>query len=197
MADALTREFLALEVRETSQGRGYWLDRTWVDEAERPALARADVLVLPQLSGEDEVPVFPVGSEAVLTKLRELLGPQISLGVAIRSADYQELALHSKAWRLPTLLVSSVALPLVLNVLGNRIDDLLFGHKEGDTAEITLIVEGPNHKALKLHYKGDARDMGDLLARSVPRFIDELDSGPGALPQVHRRHHGRQAERGS
>jgi hypothetical protein len=187
MTDAFVREFLKFEVVETSHGKGYWLDRPWVDEAQRASLANASVLALPYVRDETEEPVFPVGSEAFLARFRELLGDQASLGVAIRADDYQELALHSKTWRMPTLFVTWVALPLVVNILAARLNDLLPGHMTGDTADITLIVEGAHHKTLKLHFKGDPKDLGDLLNRAVPRFIDELDNAPAAPHQIPRR----------
>jgi hypothetical protein len=187
MSDAFAREFLKFEVAETTQGRGYWLDRPWVDEAQRASLAKAHVLALPHVGDASEGPVFPDGSEAFLARFRELLGADANLGVAIRSADYHELALHSKAWRLPTLFVSYVALPFVINILAARIDALLPGHKTGDMAEVTLIVEGTHRKTLKLQFKGDPKDLGDLLKRSVPRFIEELDDAPAAPHQVHPR----------
>jgi hypothetical protein len=184
MSDAFAREFLKFEVAETTQGKGYWLDQIWIDETQRALLASAQILALPHVEGESGAPVFPDGSEAFLARFRELLGHDLSLGVAIRATDYQELALHSKAWRLPTLFVSYVALPLAINILATRIDVLLPGHKKGDTAEITLIFEGTHHKTLKLEFKGDPNDLGDLL-QSVPRFIDALDEAPAAPHQVH------------
>ena len=173
MAEISTRKFLTFEVAETSQGKAYWLDRPWVDEAQRPALS-ALILALPHEPKNDQGPVFPVELEAFLGRLREMLGSQASLGVAIRSDEYEELALHSKAWRLPVLFVTYVALPVIVNIFSTRIDELLPGHETGDTAEVTLYVEGANHKTLKLHYKGDPKDLGDLLSRSIPRFVDEL-----------------------
>jgi hypothetical protein len=187
MSDAFAREFLKFEVTETTQGKGYWLDQIWIDEAQRASLASAHVLALPHIDGESGGPVFPDGSEAFLARFREILGRDFSLGVAIRATDYHELALHSKVWRLPTLFVSYAALPLVINILAARIDTLLPGHKNGHTAEITLIVEGAHHKTLKLQFKGDPNDLGDLLQRSVPRFIDDLEHAPAAPHQVHPR----------
>lgn len=187
MSDAFAREFLKFEVQETNEGKGYWLNQPWVDEGQRASLLKADVLAVPHVSGEAEGPVFPDGSEAFLARFREILGTNASLGIAIRGADYHELALHSKAWRLPTLFVSAVAVPLVINILAARIDTLLPGHKTGDTAEITLIVEGEHHKTLKLEFKGDPKDLGDLLQRAIPRFIDELDAAPAAPHQAHPR----------
>ncbi|MGJ4904569.1 hypothetical protein ACQR0V_23580 [Bradyrhizobium sp. HKCCYLS2058] len=187
MTDAFSREFLKFEVKETDEGKGYWLDQPWVDAAQRAALLKAQVLAVPHVSYGSEGPVFPVGSEAFLARFREALGADGSLGIAIRSADYRELALHSKAWRLPTLFVSSIAVPLVINILAARMDALLPGHATGDTAEITLIVEGPNHKTLKVHFKGDPKDLGDFLKRAVPRFVDELDTAPASPHQAHPR----------
>jgi hypothetical protein len=187
MSDAFVREFLKFEVAETTQGRGYWLDQPWVDEAQRASLSKAQLLALPHVGDKSEAPVFPDGSEAFLARFRELLGADASLAVAIRATDYHEMALHSKVWRLPTLFVSYVALPLVINIFAARIETLLPGHKSGDTAEITLIVEGAHHKTLKLQFKGDPKDLGDMLRRFVPRFIDELDDAPDAPHQVHPR----------
>jgi hypothetical protein len=191
MSDRFAREFLKFEVTETSEGMGYWLDRPWVDEAQRPALVGAAILALPQEGDEENGPVFPEGSAGFIERFREALGGDAVLGVAIRAGDYQELALHSKAWRLPTLLLTYGVLPVALSILANRIDELLPGHKTGDTAEVTLIVEGPHHKALKLHYKGDARQMGQMLQDTVTRFIDELDDAPAAPHQVHPRKRAR------
>jgi hypothetical protein len=61
------------------------------------------------------------------------------------------------------------------------------GHKEGDAAEVTLFIESANHKTLKLYYKGDRKDLGDPLNRSVTRFIDELDAAAAAPHQIHPR----------
>ncbi|HVJ52428.1 MAG TPA: hypothetical protein VM689_08210 [Aliidongia sp.] len=193
MTESLAREFLTFEVAETSLGRGYWLDRPWVDEAQRPALVQASILALPHERGSG--PVFPDGSEEFLARLRQILGSQASLGVAIRSDDYEELALHSRAWRLPVLFVTYAALPVMLNILSARLDELLPGHKTGDTAEITLFVEGANHKTLKLHYKGDPKDLGDFFSRSIPRYIGELDTAPAARHQVDLRARARQTHR--
>ena len=106
MAERFAREFLKFEVAETDQNTGYWLDRPWVDEVQRPELVKASILALPHETGGEPGPVFPSGSAEFIARLREMLGEDASLAVAIRSADYQELSLHSKAWRLPTLLLT-------------------------------------------------------------------------------------------
>lgn len=183
MSSGIDREFLKSEVAETSESRGFWLDQSWVDEEQRASLSTARVLALPHIMGTDG-PTFPDGSEAFLARFREALGADANLGVAIRAADYNELALHSKAWRLPTLFVSYVAVPLVVNILATRIDSLLPGNKSGDSAEITLIVEGMHRKTMKVQFKGDPKDLGSLLERSVARFVKELDDAPAVPHQA-------------
>ena len=176
MSESAKQELFRSEVTETSQGRGYWLDRPWVDESQRTELVTAPILVVPWVGGDAELPSFPTGTEDLLARLANMLDSQTAMRVAIRAADYQEMALHSKARRLPTFFITSIALPLLLNLLSSRLDELLPGHKVKDTAEITLIVEGEHHKVLKFKYKGPVRDVGATLAQSVDRFIDRLDT---------------------
>jgi hypothetical protein len=186
MSDRLGREFLTFEVTETSEGIGYWLDQAWVDETQRQDLIDASILAVPNAGGEDG-PVFPVGTTEFIARLQEVLGSDGRVALAIRSSDYQELLLRSKVWRLPTLLLTYGVLPVAMNILSSRIDELLPGHKAGDTTEITLVVDGPNHKALKLHYKGGAHDLGQMLNTAIPRFVNELNEAPASPHQVHPR----------
>ena len=78
-------------------------------------------------------------------------------------------------------------MPLVINILATRINDLLPDHKHGDTAEISLTIEGEHHKTMKLHFKGDPKDLGPLLTTNVARYIDKLDNEPETAHQVHPR----------
>jgi hypothetical protein len=119
MSDGFSCEFLLFEVNETSESLGHWLDHPWVDEGQRPRLLKASILALPD-AGSEEGPVFPVGTAEFIERLREALGTEATLAVAIRSDDYQELSLRSKAWRMPTRLLSAGIVPVALNILGNH-----------------------------------------------------------------------------
>ena len=178
------REFLKFEVRETDDAIGYWLDRPWVDSDQRPGLLAAQIVAVPDQGGEHG-PMFPEGSGDFIARLREVFGDTTGLAVAIRATDYQELALHSKVWRLPTLILKYGVLPIALSIFANRIDELLPGHLKGDIAEVTLIIEGANHKALKIIYKGDPKQITPMLEATIPKFIDQLDGAPASPHQVH------------
>lgn len=171
--EAMKLQLLELTVTETDHARGFWLDKPWIEDARRPALVAAAVMVVPTLH-EDEQPTFPVGTGEFLERLREILDETTPVAVAMSSDGYVELALHSKAWRLPTLVLTTVVLPVVLGILTNRLDEVLPGHKKDDTAEIEMIVETPDRGALRVTYKGPAEDIGPALERSVARYIDTV-----------------------
>lgn len=169
--EAMKQQLLELTVTETDHARGFWLDKPWIEDARRPALVAAGIMVVPTLHG-DEPPTFPVGTGEFLQRLREILDETTPVAVAMSSEGYVELSLHSKAWRLPTLVLSTVVLPVVLGILTNRLDEMLPGHKKDDTAEVVMIVETPDRGALRITYKGPADDIGPALERSVARYID-------------------------
>lgn len=167
----LTTPLVAFQAVETDERRGYWLDQPWVDPDRRGTLLAAAILALP--SEAEEGRLFPGGAGEFLDRLRDLVGDEIDIQVAIRDEDYEELSLHGKAWRLPVLFVSAVAVPVMVNILSNRLDELLPGHKAGDVAEATLIIERPDRQSLKVTYKGDPEALGAFLATTVPKFIEQ------------------------
>lgn len=183
MAKALSRPLLEVSVSETDEGRGFWLDRPWVGEERRLGLLSAAVMVVPKVS-PNESPVFPVGTGEFLSRLQGLLGADLSVSVAMSSDEYAELALHSKAWRLPTMIVTGVVLPVIATILANRLDEVLPGFRSDDTAEIELIVETPDRGALKLSYKGPAEDMGGFLQSAVSRYVDNVAAPVAAPPDT-------------
>ncbi|GAA0399352.1 hypothetical protein GCM10009093_27370 [Brevundimonas terrae] len=182
--EAIKQRLLELTITETSNARGFWLDKPWIEDARRPTLVAAAIMVVPTLH-EAEQPTFPVGTGEFLQRLQALLDETTPVAVAMSSNGYVELALHSKAWRLPTLVLTTVVLPVVLGILTNRLDEVLPGHKKEDTAEIEMIVETPDRGALRVTYKGPAEDIGAALERSVARYVDTVakpapSSEPGA-----------------
>lgn len=179
-------QLLEFSVSETDHGRGFWLDKPWVEEGRRPALVAAALMVVPTLH-DDEPPTFPVGTGEFLQRLGDLLDGSMPVAVAMSSEGYMELALHSKAWRLPTFVLGSLVLPVVLGILTNRLDEVLPGHKKDDTAEIEIIVETPDRGTLRIKYKGPVEDMGRTLETSVSRYIDTVAKPiPPATPSVSR-----------
>lgn len=190
MDEAHKRQFLHVDVAETDMGRGYWLDQPWVDQSQRSALLAASVWAVPGRASDGR-PIFPSSSEAIINNLRRLLDERASLAVAIRASEYQELAQHARAWRFPIFFVTSIALPFFVDILANRVDELLPGHQAGDTTEATIIIEGTEHKSLKVDYKGDVRVLGQFLKESVPLYIQELEADGQRARSRHRSTHSK------
>jgi hypothetical protein len=174
MIENFDRRFLTLDVQETSEGRGFWLDKPWINDSRRAALVSAPILAVPTL-GKDGVPVFPDGTSEFIGRLQALLGDEIELGIAINDESYEEIALHSKSWRIPTLVLTAFIWPVVTNIFSNRLDEVLPGHTQGDMAEVTVIVEGPSHKSVKVTFKGAPEEIGQFLEKAVPKYIAALE----------------------
>jgi len=173
--DTFVPRLLSMEITASDETRGYWLDQPTTPAERRAEFLSAPLLVLPSPAGEGEAPTFPNGTGEFLDELRALIGDQFAIAVASTETDYRELKLHAKAWRLPKMLITTVAFPVFLGVLANRLDALLPGHAKGDTAEATLLIEAPNHRVLKLQYKGDPTRMADYFAREVPLYLELID----------------------
>jgi len=178
--DTFLPRLLSIEITASDETRGYWLDQPTSPADRRAELLSAAILVVPSPANEGETPTFPTGTGEFITDLRALMGAEFAIAVASTDADYRELTLHAKAWRLPKMLITTVALPLFLGVLANELDKLLPGHAKGDIAEATILVETPNHRILKLQYKGDPTRMADYFAREVPAYLQLID--PEAPP---------------
>lgn len=187
MSEALNRTFVSLEVKETDQGRGYWLDQPWVSPDRRSALISAPILVVPSLTEAGD-PVFPDGTAEFLERFSEFLPPGSNMAVAVSEEAYEELALHGKSWRIPTLVLTMFIWPVVTNIFSNRLDEILPGHAPGDTAEVTVIVEGSQKNSVKVTFKGTPGEIGDFLEKAVPKYVAALDA-PTAAQSMH--HHSK------
>lgn len=177
MSDAFKRTFVELHASETDEGRGYWMAQPWVAEGQRSELLAAQILVVPILDS-DKKPVFPIGTPDIVDFLRRAITEPSAVAVAISADDYQELALHSKAWRIPKLVITAVAFPIFLGIITNRLDEFLPGHKAEDTAEIEIVIEAPDHRAMKITYKGDPKEMAKYINEATKKFIESTSEQP-------------------
>ncbi len=91
MSDSFDHHFLELNVNETTERRGYWLDRPWITAARRAELVDAPILAIPTVREGEADPVFPNGAAEFLDRLRDLLNGEAAVGVAISSDAYEEL----------------------------------------------------------------------------------------------------------
>ncbi len=79
--------------------------------------------------------------------------------IAIDQENYAEISLHADEWRLPTLVCSTVLLPMLLNVLSNHVDQWLFSRSTVSIVEEELIVTSDNDHCISIRYKGPPADL--------------------------------------
>ena len=178
---ALDRTLFEITVKESDRGREYWLDRPWLIDRREAALD-ADVLVVPwEDFREGESALFPQGAADLVQQLSEK-GP-LTLFIAIDEERYQEILLHSKKHRFPTMLVKAIALPALAGMLGNIMSDLIKGGKSSDTVEITVVVEGDHGHCISLAYQGPPSRVTDTLLKEAERCLPPTaPTSPTAIP---------------
>lgn len=168
-----SKTFFSVCVAESDLNRNTLAEAPWVSNVN--AVRRADVLVLPWHEVlEEEGPIYPQGTADLFKFLANAgLG---SVELPVSEPDYVELAMHGKAWRLPTLLLSAVVVPIFVNLISNRLDEFLPGFEPDDTVHFEMIVERPNSPCVTIKYEGPAaRFPQTMLQESQKCFEAEKD----------------------
>jgi hypothetical protein len=169
---ALNKTFLDLEVAETDKDRAYWASRPWLTNADD--VRSADVLLVPWENFRENKPaLFPEGSGDLYRELSKALAGQ-RIAVAIDQNKYEEIALHADAWRLSTLFVTLVALPLLVNLLSSKVDRWLSDPAPPQTVEMEIIVEGNWGHCLSIKYKGPPSEMIETISKQAERCLPRL-----------------------
>jgi hypothetical protein len=170
---SLHRTLLAIDVTETDKGKDYWASRPWLSNDED--VRAADVLIVPWENFREEKPaLFPQGTGDFY---RELLAGLANhrIAVAVDQAKYEELALHADELRLPTLFITLVALPFVINLLSAKIDRLLSDPSPVSLVEMQVIVEGQQGPCLSIKYKGPPSGMIETISKQAANCLPKVD----------------------
>lgn len=167
-----------IEVKESNKSRSYWAADGRFHELEE-GLRSADILILPwENFREDEQFLYPQGTADFCKKLSNVIDQEVLL-VALEG-QYSEIALHSKCWRVPTIMLNKVLLPAAGSLLAMAIYGALDSVQENDSVEINLLVEGDNGQCFEFSYKGPpSRSIDSLLNEAENCFPDV-----GPLPRL-------------
>jgi hypothetical protein len=154
----LNRTLLSLSVTETDRGRDYWASRPGLSAETAAAIRAAEFLIVPWENFRPGSPaLFPQGTTDFIQVLKD--GDLREIALAVDPSTYSEIALHADEWRLPTVFCSVIALPLLLNVLSNHLDQWLFSRPMISTVEEELIITNGNGECFSIHYKGPPVDL--------------------------------------
>lgn len=168
----------AIEVSETEQHRAFWLAQGLAQQNQEEVSA-ADVLIVPLKDFREKVPfVFHQDTIAVARFLGKALAGQAKVEVLADDEEFVEIALHSDEYRFSTMLVNYLVAPLVVGLLTNYLYDVLKA-QPGDSVEMSLIVEDQHCRAMKVNFKGDAKDF-NLMADKVGQLSRECMTSSSA-----------------
>lgn len=182
----LSRTLFHVEVRETDKNRNYWATRSWV-ASDSPQVRNADIVLLPWENFRDGHPIlFPQGTPDFLREIKE--NTNLKIAIAVDRENYEEISLHGRALRWPTILVSSVILPIVIGVITNRIDEFIskgidLGSTDQieDTIEMGLIIEGEHGRCISIMYKGPPSRLVETLVAESARCLPPKKESNRAL----------------
>lgn len=167
-----------IEVKESSKSRSYWASEGRFPELQE-GLRSADILILPwENFRENERFLYPQGTADFYKKLSSVVEQEVLL-VALQG-QYTEIALHSKSWRVPTIMMNKLLLPAAASLLAMAIYGALDNVMEDDSVEIDLIVEGDNGRCIELSYKGPPSRSIDSLLSEAENCFPEV----GPLPRL-------------
>jgi len=174
--EALSRKLFSIDVTETRKGREYWRTRDWAPSDDVRQISTAQILVFPWEEFREGVPaVYPQGTSDFLTELRDAFSERYEVGFVEPADGYSEVALHSKTWRIPLLFVSAVAVPILVNVISDRIDSLFPRSEDDDIVELTIIAEGKTGRCIQIDYSGPVDGMPDAIINQVERCLPRVD----------------------
>lgn len=175
---ALDRTLFEISVKESDKGREYWLGRPWLAQR-RADVQQADVLIVPwEDFRENEPALFPKGAADLALRLAEL-GP-LSVELAVDEDQYQEILLHSKMHRIPTVLATLLVLPAFAGMLGNLMTEAVKGGSDRDQVKMKLIVEGEHGRCIALEYEGPPNRLADTLLEEAGRCFPDRKPIHGA-----------------
>lgn len=170
----LDRTLFEVSIKESDKGREYWLSRPWLEDR-RSTVQQADVLVVPWEDFRDDEPaLYPKGASDFVNDLSST--GSLSMELAVDEDHYFEIMLHSKLDRLPTMLVTLVALPALAGMLGNLMTNVVTGGNESGQVKMKVIVEGEYGRCVSLDYEGPPTRLAETLLQESYRCFPEQRS---------------------
>jgi len=163
-----------VQIENTKEDFNYWLNRPYISRNTKLNLENADILIVPVEGIRDiEYPLFPVKTEEVFSYFRKNLDEKTTIDICIEEKDYKELALHYDLINIATFIVSSVALPIFINILSSYIDEKIKNVNDNDRAiRVKFIVQKKSGDSIKVSYEGKPEYFRDII-ESIKEIKEE------------------------
>lgn len=135
-----------------------WLAKPYISDALRQQLSQSDILLLPlENAREGTAIVFPIGTDEIFSYLKQNSPDDVCVDILVEDSDYKEIALFSDLLILGGFFVTSIAAPILVNL----VSDYLIKKKlpQGTASQIKIeMLIGSHEKTTRLYYEGSALD---------------------------------------
>lgn len=126
-----------ITIENSTKSRRDWIAFSQLNEEVASAVLSADVILLP--SEYEQSPLaFPLATRDLFASLQSSLGDKLE--ICINDEDFVELELNSRVLRMPKILVTSVLLPVILNLVCAFVYDRYLSSKQ-ESVNVDVNVE--------------------------------------------------------
>lgn len=181
-----------LVTEEDHRNRDYWVLGKSLSPETQQTLTTAEILIVPWEKFRGGKDLFPEHTTELYKFIQR--GQFASkFAISCDSGSYLEIHLHGDLWRLPTLFLSYVALPLAVNILSSFLYDKISNQTGSDHMEAAFIIEPPAsaRPCIFLSYKGPVNDFPQKILAAAGLCF--LDAGPYEQQTRHAIIHGPQS----
>lgn len=162
------------QIEETSENFETWVNKPYINEKLKNQLKKANVLIIPKEGFRDkEFPLFPVGTEELLTFLKENSNKGIITDICIDDDDYSELALFDALIVIGAFIVTSVVAPIFVNLISEYIKKRWPSKSSSSQIKVELTVVNRYGESLKISYEGPSEEYQRTLNPTLKAFSDK------------------------
>jgi hypothetical protein len=158
-----------IKVVESIENRQNWINRDFISKPLRDSLSKCDILFVPIEVRTVQVDlVFHQGTDELLRFIQKRLPTDIIADICIEDDEYKSLDYHSETFHLSPIITTSVALPVLLNIVSQWIFEQIKGKLRKPKVIFDLTIED-NDRSIACHYEGDSTGLSQILT-SIESF---------------------------
>jgi hypothetical protein len=181
----LSDQPLEVVSKEDPRNRAYWTGGRSLSLSAQKGLVAAEILIVPWEKFREERDLFP---EYTTEFFKFIQHGQFASKFAIACDEeaYFEIHLHGNSWRLPTLFLAYIALPLAVNIAAAFLYEKMTSPAGQDHVEVTFIIEPPasTHPCISLSYKGPVSEFPQKVLAEAERCFSAAPPQPKSDKRV-------------
>jgi hypothetical protein len=154
-----------LIVEDTNENFEYWLNQPFISEKLKNEIRKSEILLVPQIGFRGlDYPVFPVKTEELFTYLRGKHDGGEKVEICVENENYKEVALHCDLIVIGSFIVTSVAVPILVNLLSSYIKEKLDKRGSESVIKVSLTIENKKKRlSKKITYEGKPDNFNETI----------------------------------